>query len=156
MDGRFVLAPCLGIALPKGQVNSPANLLIEECVLGESLYPGIDPQGELSYIACPLVRLQHLQQKLLILTRRGLDDSPVLELESDIFYLTAEVAGRISISDIPVHTVLDGPGEDLPIRKVLMPIAVLPLPTCDLELEIGIRANDMDLPGPVQCTRSYD
>ncbi len=150
MDGGFALAPRLRIARPKSQVDCSADLLIEEYVLGESLYPEIGPKSELSYIACSLVDLQHFQQEWFILSRRGLDDSPILELESDILYLTAKAAGGISISDIPIHTILDGPSEDLPIRKVRMPVAVLPLPTCNLELEIGIGTNDMDLPSLVQ------
>ena len=74
-------------------MDGPANLLIEEDVLGEPLDPGIGAEGELSHIACPFVGLQHLQQELLILSRRGLDDFPILELESDILHL-ATISGR--------------------------------------------------------------
>src|SRR3972149_11220518 len=51
---------------------------------------------------------------------------------------------------MPIHAVFDGAGEYLPIRKVLMPVAVPPPPACNLQLKIGIRADDMDFPGLVQ------
>jgi hypothetical protein len=131
-------------------VNRPADFLIEECVLGKSLDSTIGPEGELSHIACPFVGPQHLRQELLIFSRRSFDHFPFFELESDILDLTSIVAGRISIFDIPIHALLDGAGENLSIGKVLVPVAVYPLPACNFELKIGIRANDMDFPGLVQ------
>ena len=87
VDGRLVLAPGLGISLSKGQVNGPAYLLIEQGVLGEALDPVVGAEGKLSHIACPFVSLQHLQQELFILGRRGLRDFPILELQPDVLYL---------------------------------------------------------------------
>src|SRR3712207_7189844 len=68
-----VLSPGLLVGPPDGQVHGPAELLVEEDVLGCPPDAVVGPDADLSQIPRPLVRVQHGVEVLLPLLGARLD-----------------------------------------------------------------------------------
>ena len=47
VDGRFVLATCIGVAGPHSRVNRPAEFFVKENIAREFLDPVVRPDGEI-------------------------------------------------------------------------------------------------------------
>ena len=120
MNGRLVGAPRLRISRAKRHVHGPANLLIEENVLGECRDVGVRPERQLAERASARVGIEGLQQIPLAATRRRIDDKPAFESQADVMDLPTIDHHRERKADVPLGRVFDRTGEDFPIGEVIL------------------------------------
>jgi hypothetical protein len=105
-------------------VYRAAELLVEEDVLRRPAYAVVGPDPELSEISCPLVGVEHGAEELLPLLGARLHNPPPLEAEPHPHNLASCDGYGDAEVDLPVGRVLDGAGEDLAARHVVLPVAV--------------------------------
>src|SRR5262245_13950419 len=65
VEGRFVRAPRLGIALPEREVNSATDLLVVKDAPREPVDSPVQPEPELAEPASPGVEVEHRGQVIL-------------------------------------------------------------------------------------------
>src|SRR5829696_5622892 len=122
----LVLAAAFGIGLAERHVHGAAQLLVEERVSGELLHGVVHPEGELTEPPCALVHGKHLPEEVL-----------ALEAKLDVAYEAAPVRRGKAEAHMALDARLDGAGEDLSVREVLLAVARDPRAPVDADGEIG-------------------
>src|SRR3954468_2620324 len=94
VHGGVVLAARLGVARADGRVHRPADLLVEQDLLGAGGDAVVGSDAELAEAARARVGVEHLEQQLLATIGGGVLDAAVLEAELDPRHLATAVARR--------------------------------------------------------------
>src|SRR4051812_6707103 len=81
---------------------------------------GADP--ELAEAPGAVICVEHLDQELLALLGRSVDDLAALEAEANSGHLPARIARRQVEGDLPLGRVLDGTGEELAVGHVVLAV----------------------------------
>ena len=114
------VAARLGVAHADRQVHRAADLLVEQDLLRAGGDAVVGADAELAEPARALVGVEHLDQEVLALLGRGVDDLAVLEAEAHAGHLAAAVGGRERERDLAVRRVLDRAGEELAVGHVVL------------------------------------
>src|SRR4051812_14335530 len=139
VHGGVVHAAGLGVAGPEREVEVPADLLVEEDLLGARLDAVVRPDAELAEAARTIVGVERLEQQLLPRRRARVRDLSVLEPEGHAADLPARVGGRERERDHAVRGVLDRTGEELAVGHVVVPVAGHPGAARDVQGDVGAR-----------------
>ena len=94
---RGVVLPArLGIGHPHRQMDRAADLLVQQDLLGEAVDAVVGADPELAQAASPVVRVERLDQELLVALGGGVHDLPVLEAQPHSGHLAARRTRRDS------------------------------------------------------------
>src|SRR5215210_22489 len=142
-----VLAARLGVRTAYGEVDRPAELLVEEDVRARAGDAVVGPDTELAKVAGPGVGVEQARQVLLTLLRARLDDLPLLESQPRARDLMPRNRGRHAEIDRTVGRVFDRSGKDLAARHVPPARGVHERTPLDRERQVRLGTDDADLTG---------
>ena len=83
VDRALVRAAEVREAAAEREVDGAVDLLVEEGVLHVTRDAGVAADAELAEAACPVVRVEHLEQVRLVRSGAGVHDAPLLEPEAN-------------------------------------------------------------------------
>src|SRR6266498_233503 len=126
-------------------VHRPADLLVEERVVGEAVDLVVEPEGDLTEAAGALVDVQQRLEELLAAGGLGADDLAALEAEADVLDLAAPEQRGEREADLALRRRLERARVDLAVGHVVAPVGGLPAPAFDAEPEVGVWTADADL-----------
>src|ERR671911_766127 len=112
VHARVVLAAGLGVGVSYGEVDRPAELLVEQNVRARPADAVVGPDAELAEVAGTGVRVEQAHQVLLALLSTSLDDLPLLEAKPRTRDFAPRYRSRDAKVDRPVGRVLDGSGKN--------------------------------------------
>ncbi len=135
-------------------MHRAADLLVEQDIPRELVYPVVQPERDLAQIACALVLVEHREQELLPARCSGVDHFTVLEREPDVLHLVSAVDSRVCEAHRAGRGVLDGPCKHLAIREVVGAAGVDPLAAADPVPKVGVRRLNVYL--VVRCQHVRD
>src|SRR5205085_6551479 len=107
-----------------GEMNRSTHLLIEECVPGTAIYIAVIAEGKFTQPTCPFIYRKHLLEIVLSLRSTCLNDDPVLETQSHIFYGATSQRSRAAIANIAIGRILKRACKEFPIRQIEMAVRV--------------------------------
>src|SRR5215211_1360207 len=113
MHAGVVLAAGLGVGAPDGEVDRPAELLVEENVRARAGDAVVGPDPELTEVAGPGVGVEQAHQVLFTLLRARLDDLTLFESQPRARDLTPRHRGGYAEVDRTMGRVFDGSREHL-------------------------------------------
>src|SRR4029077_11557209 len=128
VQGRAVQAPRLLIRGPEGEVDLPADLLVEQGVAREELHRVVQAERELAHPPGPLVHRDHLAEEVLAARGGRLDHLSALEAKPDVVDLPRVEDRWIGEADFALDAGLDRGSEDLAVREVFLPVRGNPRP----------------------------
>src|SRR5439155_6219622 len=105
-----------------------ADLLVEECVAGVPRNGIVAADGDFAQHTGAGVLIQHAQEEFLTLSRRRIHDPAGSESQADALDFSAPVYHGKVEADPAFGGIFDGPGKDLAVGEVLVPVAVDPGP----------------------------
>src|SRR5438132_2277509 len=141
-----VLAADFRQAVSQRKMDRPVDLLVEERVLHVLRDARVAADAELAERARAVVAVEGLDQELLVVIGRGVDDAPFLEAEPDSGHLAAGVDGRkLREGDRSGGRVLEGRVEELPARHVGATGVHLALASFEAEREVRPLGDDLHL-----------
>src|SRR3954465_3326847 len=104
-------------------MDGAADLLVEQDLAGAVGDPVVGADPEFTETPCSVVRVAHLDQDLLALLGARVHDLAALESEVNSRDLSAGVARRQVEADLSLGRVLDGAGEELTVRHVVLAVS---------------------------------
>src|SRR3712207_467581 len=145
MQRGLVPAPGLRIGAADGEVDGPADLLVEEDRPDRAVDAEVRADAELAEAAGAVVGRERALEVVVAVLGPGRDDRAVAERHLDALDVDAGGGGRDVEEDRAVRARLDRPGEDLAARHVAPAVAVDPGAALDAERQVGARGLDPDL-----------
>src|SRR3954471_7699066 len=134
----------------EGQVHRAADLLVEEDVAREAVDLIVEPERELAHAGCSFVHREERLEVRLSTGGLGFDDAALFEPKPDVVHLATVEHGRKGEPDRAVDACLHRAGVDLAVRDVLTPVSRAPGSAFDDDGEIGVLADDVELPNAAE------
>ncbi len=126
-------------------MDCPADLFIEQDILGKFGNPVIEPDSKFTDITGPRIDIQSLLQKSLILPRRSLDHPSPGELQVDLIHFFTVIDSREIVGYIALRRILHRSIEYFPVGHISMAVAFNALPAGDAKAQIGARSDNAHL-----------
>src|SRR4051812_20433194 len=145
VHARLVLAAGLLVRATYGEVDRPAELLVEEDVRARPTDSVVGPDPEFPEVPCPRVGVEQAHQVLLAPLRARLDDPAFLEAEPGPGDLTSSYRRGNAEVDRPVGRVLDRTGKNLAARHVAPACGVDERARLDGERQVRLGPDDTGL-----------
>jgi len=138
----FVPSAALFIAATEGEVDRPADLLIEEDIQGSVLDSVIEADAELAEALSAGIAFDDLAEEFLVFLGGCLDDLAFLEFQTDPFNDLSGVGGGELEVNLSLDGVLDRCSEDLPVWHIVLAAGNDVLPPFRREGDIRFLAHD--------------
>src|SRR5215203_3988078 len=145
VHARLVLAARLLVGAADGEMDRPAELLVEEDVGARLTDSVVGPDAQFAEVPSPRVGVEQAHQVLLATLRARFDDPAFLEAEPGAGDLAPPDRGGYAEIDRPVGRVLDGAGEHLAARHVAPARRVDKRSSLDGERQVRLGPDDADL-----------
>src|SRR5262249_42307779 len=137
MQRTAIAAPALRIGGAQRQMERAPDFFVEQCVANVTPNVIVRADGKLPKDSRPAVLIKHLDQKVLALGCRAVDDFAAAKNESYVVNLPAGMHCRESELHDALGGVFDWPGEHLAVRQVVAAFAIDPPASRDSEPDVG-------------------